>query len=123
MHEIRTPGEALDRRDIRPSFRRFTTIGLVFVAYFLACRLGLIFPESENILATIWPAAGIGLAAFLVSPRASWPALALTIFLAGNAANLSAGRPLANSVGFMLANVAESFGSALWMRACCGTTT
>lgn len=42
--------------------------------------------------------------------------------MAGSAAKLTAGRPLFNSVGFMLANVAESFGCALWMQARCGMT-
>ena len=82
-------------------------VGLVSIAYFLANLLALLFPDTDLILASIWPAAGISLAALLLSRRGRWPSLMAGVFVAGVAADLLAGRPLGNSVGFMTANVAE----------------
>lgn len=93
---------------------------LVALAYFAANKLALLFPDAEQILAAVWPAAGIGLAALLLSPRRLWPALLAAIFLAGNAANLVSGRPLVNSLGFMTANVMESYCCAWVMARFCG---
>ncbi len=89
-------------------------------AYFLANKAALFFPDAESVLTAVWPAAGIGLAALLLSPRRLWPGIALAIFLAGNLANLVSGRPLVNSLGFMAANVLESLGSAWLMTRLCG---
>lgn len=95
-------------------------LAAIFGAYFLANRVALIFPDAENILAVIWPAAGIGLASLLLTPCRAWPAVLVTVFFAGNIANLTAGRPLFNSLGFMTANVLESWGCALVLVRMCG---
>jgi PAS domain S-box-containing protein len=103
-----------------PSRREAVHIAVIAVAYFLANKLALFFPDGEEILAAIWPAAGIGLVALLRHPRRLWPAILAAIFLAGNAANLLSGRPLANSVGFMAANVLESSLCAWLITQWCG---
>ena len=103
--------------DSRPlsTVRSFTVrhvlwVALIGVMYFLAHQISFLFPDAEKILMAIWPAAGIGLAALLLSPRRLWPAIAAVLFIAGNSANLIEGRPFIGSVGFMTANVLESLG-------------
>jgi PAS domain S-box-containing protein len=100
----------------------YGALRLIFIAsaYFAANRVALFFPDSEKILAAIWPAAGIGLASLLLSPRKRWPLVLTVIFLAGNAANLVSGRPLPNSLGFMTANILESLLCALLITRLCG---
>jgi PAS domain S-box-containing protein len=95
-------------------------IGLVSLAYFSANLVALLFPDANNVLAAIWPAGGIALAALLLSKRSRWPPLLAGVFIAGLAADLLAGRPLGNSLGFMTANVAESLTCALAMQRLCG---
>ncbi|MBF0480403.1 MAG: MASE1 domain-containing protein [Desulfovibrionaceae bacterium] len=84
-------------------------LAFIAAAYFAANKIALLFPDAEAVLTAVWPAAGVGLASLLLSPRRLWPQILAVIFLAGNAANLLSGRPLANSAGFMTANVLESF--------------
>ncbi len=90
------------------------------LAYFLAHQVAFLFPDANRVLMAIWPAGGVGLAAFLLSPRRLWPAMAATLFVAGNAANLLAGRPFVASVGFMAANVLESLACAWLIFRRCG---
>lgn len=95
-------------------------IAIVAPAYFAAHRIAFLFPDAENILAAIWPAGGIGLAALLLCPRRLWPAILAALFVAGNSANLLEGRPLFNSIGFMTANVLESLACAWLIIRWCG---
>jgi integral membrane sensor domain MASE1 len=103
-----------------PFWNEVPRLVLIAVAYFGACKIALLFPDLEHIVATIWPAAGIGLAALLLNPRRLWPAILTAIFLAGNVANLVSGRPLLNSLGFMIANALESYSCAWLMTRLCG---
>ncbi len=68
----------------------------------------------------VWPAGGIGLSALLLNPRRLWPAIVLALFAAGNAANFIQHRPVINSFGFMIANMAESLGCAWVITRICG---
>lgn len=103
-----SPSSALSPQD-------FLRLAIIAAAYFAANKVALFFPDAEMILAAAWPAAGVGLAALLLSPRRLWPAILAAVFLAGNAANLVSGRPLANSLGFMAANVLENLACAWFM--------
>ena len=100
------------------------TLRIVFfaLAYFLAHGVALQFPDSQKILAAIWPAGGVGLAALLLSPRRRWPLILLALFIAGNSANLLGGRPVLASVGFMFANLAESLLCASLISYYCGAS-
>jgi PAS domain S-box-containing protein len=100
-----------------PSWLRtaFRLIG-VGVAYALAHQIAYFFPDAEGIMMAIWPAGGIGLAALLLAPKREWPQTLLVLFLAGNLANLTAGRSVIPSLGFMAANVLESFSCAWLIR-------
>ncbi len=97
---------------------RLTFIAL---AYFLAHQLAFLFPDSQRVLTVIWPAGGIGLAAFLLSPRRLWPAIAAVLFVTGSVADVLSGRPLAVSLGFMAANAIESAACAWLISNVCGT--
>ena len=45
------------------------SLTIVGLAYFFAYQLALLVPDSAGVLAAIWPAGGIGLAALLLNPR------------------------------------------------------
>jgi signal transduction histidine kinase len=81
---------------------------LIALLYFMAHWIAFLFPDTERILAAIWPAGGIGLAALLLNRRRLWIPILAGMFIAGNIANLMVNRPLFNSLGFMTANVLES---------------
>ena len=92
------------------------------VAYFLAVELGLRFPFRQQVPAAIWPASGVGIAALLIGTRSRWPAILPALFFTGLAADLLFGRPLAASVGLMIANVAESLACAWLISHWCGAS-
>ena len=75
------------------------------LAYFAAHEMAFLFPDSQRVLAVVWPAAGVGLAALLLSPCRRWVWIIPALFVAGNTADLLSGRPLFNSIGFMTANM------------------
>ena len=96
------------------SGRGAIAVALIGLAYFLAHNLAYLLPDTHTVLAAIWPASGIGLAALLLNPRRRWPAILGVLFVAGNTANLIAGRPLVTSLGFLSADVIESLACA-WL--------
>jgi integral membrane sensor domain MASE1 len=69
----------------------------------------------------MWPAAGVGLAALVLSPRRQWPVILAVLFIAGNGANLVSGRAAAASLGFMTANLIESLACAWLIARWCGS--
>ena len=98
---------------------------IVFLAagYFLASEGGFLFLNKvHEVLAPVWPAAGIGLAALLIGPRRRWPAMLLVLFLTGILASLLAGRPVLTSVGFMTAYVLRSLACAWLISHWCGAS-
>jgi PAS domain S-box-containing protein len=113
-------GQHVASEDSGPVVRTAVRVLLIAVAYFLANRLALLFPDAQGVMYVLWPAGGIGLAALLLSPRRQWGMILAAIYLAGNVANLAAGRSLALSSGFMMANLVESFVSAWVIVRWCG---
>lgn len=99
----------------RYSFHRdFLRILVLAIAYFLAHGISFFFPDTKNVILLIWPAGGIGLAAFLLNRRKLWPYLALAFFIAGISASVFlADRTFLTSFGFMVANMIESISCAL----------
>ncbi|MBF0500669.1 MAG: MASE1 domain-containing protein [Candidatus Riflebacteria bacterium] len=95
-------------------------VGIIALAYFFAHYVSFLFPDTEKVLMAIWPAAGVGLAALLLTPRHLWPVILVVLFVSGNSANLLIGRPLFNSLGFMTTNILESLSCALWIKWLCG---
>jgi integral membrane sensor domain MASE1 len=81
-------------------------LGLVGV-YLLGLGAVLFAPPGSDV-AVWWPAAGLGVAMLVLAPP-RWRAwLALGIVLASALANVTAGRAVATSLGFGLANAAEA---------------
>ncbi len=93
---------AIDRPDI---------LRLVFIAaaYGFAREFAFLFPDTRHVVMAIWPVSGVGLVAFLLSPRRLWPAIAAVLFTVGAATNLSYGRPWCTTIGFTLSDVLESW--------------
>jgi PAS domain S-box-containing protein len=85
--------------------------------------MAFLFPDAGKVLMAVWPAAGVGLAALLLSPRRLWPAIVAILFASGNLADLIAGRPFLASLGFMATNVLESLGCAWLLLRTCGEKT
>ncbi len=95
-------------------------IGVCSFTYFSAQVLAFQFPGSFGLVSAIWPAAGIALAALLLSPRRLWPATLGCLFAAGLAANLTTPRSFAVSAGFMTANICETAACAWLITRMCG---
>ncbi|MBM2817061.1 MAG: Signal transduction histidine kinase [Ignavibacteria bacterium] len=98
------------------SFRSdYPKVIVIALAYFFAHQLAFFFPDSEKIIMLIWPAGGIGLAAFLMNPRRLWPVLTLAFYISGIAADvLLGGRSFMTGLGYMTGNMVESIGCA-WL--------
>ena len=111
---------AWKRPVLSPVMRAAACITLIALAYFAACRVAFFFPDAWRVLAAVWPAGGIGLAALLLSPRRRWPAIGAALFVAGSMADFSVGRPLFSGLGFVTANVLESLGCAWLIVLWCG---
>jgi PAS domain S-box-containing protein len=93
----------------------------VFVgAYFLCQLLAFMIPGTSGLVAVVWPAAGVGLAALLLSQRREWPALLALFFLTGLGANLAIGRPWPACALFTLANICETASAAFLVTRWCG---
>src|SRR3954469_4566534 len=78
-------------RFMRPFGRRGTIeLAIVFVAYAASARLGLSFDALGGIATTVWPPAGIALAALVLRGPRFWPAVAAGAFVV----NASTGIPI-----------------------------
>jgi diguanylate cyclase (GGDEF)-like protein len=77
-------------------------IGLALV-YYLAAKLGLRFAFINSAVTTVWPAAGIALAAFVLFGYRIWPA----IFAAAFVANFTTTGSVLPSLGIAVGNTVE----------------
>ena len=116
------PGNIMNTSDAAPppagNSRWSDARGLALIAlgYAFTLKLALFLPDAAGVLAAVWPPGGVALAALLLKPRRQQYGILATIFVAGNVVNLLSGRPAFASVGFMVANVLESWGCA-WLFA------
>lgn len=93
----------------------FSRIIIIALFYFLAHGISFLFPDSQKVVMLIWPAGGIGLAAFLLNPKRLWPYLTIAFYIAGLIADsLLAGRSFITGLGFMTGNMVESI-SCAWL--------
>jgi PAS domain S-box-containing protein len=100
--------QKLSRRDV------LTIVGIA-LTYFFAHQIAFFFPDSEKVIMLIWPAGGIGMAAFLLNPRRLWPALTLAFYVSGVMADvILANRSFLTGMGYMTGNMVESIGCA-WL--------
>jgi integral membrane sensor domain MASE1 len=61
--------------------RKYAQIAVVFAAYFITGRLGLVTPFTSGNISPVWPAAGVALAAALLCGFRVWPGIAGGAFL------------------------------------------
>ena len=98
------------------SRRGMVTVGAWALAFLVAHLVGYTLPDVQQTI-TVWPAAGVGLAALLLSPRALWPWLLSAFVVVGIGGDVAiAHRPFAAAVGYMTANFVEATASALLIR-------
>src|ERR1035441_2190005 len=83
-----------ERVPVRAYGQNALWIAFLALAYFVAHEAALLFPDAQKVVAAVWPAGGIGLAALLLSPRRRWPLVLALLFLAGILADLLSGRSL-----------------------------
>ena len=53
-------GQHAASEDLGPIVRGAVRVVLIAAAYFLANRLGFLFPDSHRVISALWPAGGIG---------------------------------------------------------------
>jgi diguanylate cyclase (GGDEF)-like protein/PAS domain S-box-containing protein len=90
---------------------------VVGIASFAFARASLELIDGETGAATIWPGAGLGLAALVLAPRRRWPALAAAIFAGGLAGQLLVRDDGLLALALALATPLQSIVAALVMTA------
>src|SRR5439155_939572 len=88
--------------------------GVVALGYFLSAKVGLAFVVQPEGLAAVWPPSGFLLAVLVLSPQRAWAVILGGVLCSNTVANLTAGLSLTISLGFSLANCAESM-TAAWL--------
>ncbi len=101
------PGENSRGADVR-------RLALIALAYLLAFKLSLLFPDAQSVLAAVWPPSGVALAALLLSPRRQRGAILAVIFATGYAVNFLNGRSLGVSAMFAVADAVEPW-ACVWL--------
>lgn len=84
------------------------------LAYLAAHKLAYLLPVAGGVIAAVWPASGVALGALLLSPRRLWPALLAVTSVTNFTVEMFAGRNVLTELGFVLANLLETAGSA-WL--------
>jgi signal transduction histidine kinase len=88
----------------------------VALSYLFFSRLLPILTGDDFQGPTFWPAAGISLAALLLTSRSRWPAILVAVFLAEFANNLLWATPLTADMGWAVANVVGPWLGATLIR-------
>jgi PAS domain S-box-containing protein len=89
-----------------------TESAVLFLAYFLAAKLGLTAPFTSANVSPVWPASGIALVGLLIWGVRFWPAITLAAFLA----NFTTPIPAAAAVGIALGNTGSAVLGALLLH-------
>src|SRR3954470_11574149 len=90
------------------SLRRLALLLGLAAVYYFAAKLGLRFAYINSSVTTIWPPAGIALAAFVLLGYRVWPAILLPAFLA----NYTTTGVILPSLGIAIGNTLEGLLSA-----------
>ncbi len=85
------------------SFRRVVLLVGLAAVYYLGAKLGLRFAFINSSVTTVWPPAGIALAAFVLFGYRVWPAIFGAAFLA----NVTTTGAVLPSIGIAIGNTAE----------------
>src|SRR3954469_17718352 len=95
------------------SIRRSLDYAVVFVAYVATARVGLSFDALAGVATTVWPPAGIALAALVLRGMRLWPATSLAAF----AVNVTTGIPIWGAAIIAIGNTLEAVvGATLLQR-------
>src|SRR5262245_39515101 len=86
------------------------------LAYVAAAELGQALSVKPGNFATIWPPAGLYLAALLLTPTLAWPRVVGSAALANLGSDLLHGQLLWVSLGFCAANALEAIVGAVVLR-------
>jgi len=95
-------------------------LALVALVYAFTLKLTLFIPDAKGVITGLWPPGGVALATLLLNPPRRWASILAVIFVTGLGVDLVSGRPGLPCVGFMLANVLESWGCAWVLTRICG---
>jgi integral membrane sensor domain MASE1 len=98
-----------------PSLSTIVWALTVGIAYFALSRASLELINRETGLTTVWPAAGLGLAALVVAPRHRWAALTAAMLVAGFTAQLLVGDTSAAALAISVLAPAQALAAALVM--------
>jgi diguanylate cyclase (GGDEF)-like protein len=90
------------------SLRRVAVLLSLALIYYFAARLGLRFAYINSSVTTIWPPAGIALAAFVLYGYRVWPAILIAAFLA----NFATTGVVLPSIGIAIGNTLEGLVAA-----------
>ena len=94
---------------------------LATIAYLAAISVTFLFPYAGGAIDAIWPASGIALAVLLLSRSSAWPRFLAVFTVIHFAGDLLAGRSIAASLGFAVADTAETLlGVWVFVRWCPG---
>src|SRR6267154_1665850 len=85
------------------SLRREAVLFGLAAVYYFAAKLGLRFAYINSSVTTVWPPAGIALAAFVLLGYRIWPAILGAAFLA----NLTTTGAILPSIGIAIGNTGE----------------
>src|SRR2546425_4457567 len=88
---------------MRQSLRRVALLFALAAVYYVAAKLGLRFAYINSSVTTVWPPAGIALAAFVLLGYRVWPAILGAAFLA----NVTTTGAVLPSIGIAIGNAAE----------------
>src|SRR2546422_5206351 len=92
--------------------RYLSSVAALLVLYFITAKLGLLMDAVSGFATTVWPPAGISLAALSLLGYRLWPGIAIGAFFV----NISAGGPFLAACGVGTRNTLEQIVGAdpLW---------
>lgn len=91
---------------------------LLWAALYIACAyLSFTLDSPISQISFVWFPAGVAVAAFFVTARPAWPALAAALFAGDLLLSLLLGHPLAASAWLAAASLASALGTA-WLSQC-----
>src|SRR5881396_710337 len=102
------PNRSFSLGPMSQSLRRLALLLGLAAIYYFAAKLGLHFAYINSSVTTIWPPAGIALAAFVLLGYRVWPAILGAAFLA----NFTTTGAVLPSIGIAIGNASEEIGRA-----------
>src|SRR5262245_53411191 len=108
--EVELVNASVKISDRKGSFSGLALIGILAVIYFIAGKLGLMLASLNASASSVWPPAGIALAALLLLGYRVWPAILVGAFLV----NVTTTGNLATSLAIATGNTLEAIAGA-WL--------